>query len=517
LLLFFGALLVALRSPARRSLRVINPNPASSTDLPPTAAALVSKAKDLEALRSALVDAAGVSAGLWFSYLFVMLYLLIAVGGVTHRDLLLESPVKLPFLGVDLPLTGFFWLGPALFLILHAYVLIHFVLLAGKVGVFHAELQAQVADEDVRARLRRQLPSNIFVQFLAGPREIREGVMGLMLRSIADISLAAGPVLLLIFFQFQFLPYHEAAVTWWHRIAIVIDLGLLWTLWPSIRRGETVRRVWRNARRGKVVWQRLASLAPVLMVFTIATVLLAFTVATFPGERLHNWRLAPLHKLLVGGEADPLARKTGSIWSNRLVLPGFDVIDRTKLDTEAKIAAIPETLSLRTRNLEGAVLINAILRKVDFTAANLEGANFRSADLGGARLWWAKLQGAEFLVADLQGAEFFGADLRGANLWRTFLGGANLEVADLKGANLQGANLEGANLGGARLGGANLEGANLQGVNLQGADLRGANLNLVQLQSARLKGSRSIRRTRSPDLAVSSTEPRRTILRHLRR
>ena len=36
-----------------------------------------------------------------------------AVGSVTHRDLLFESPVKLPFLNVDLPLVGFFVLGPS--------------------------------------------------------------------------------------------------------------------------------------------------------------------------------------------------------------------------------------------------------------------------------------------------------------------------------------------------------------------------------------------------------------------
>jgi len=107
--------------------------------LPPIAG----KAKDLEALRNAVVDAANVSAGLWFSYLFVLLYLVITVGSVTHRNLLFESPVKLPFLGVELPLLGFFILGPAIFLIVHAYVLLHFAMLADKVGVFHAELLAQ--------------------------------------------------------------------------------------------------------------------------------------------------------------------------------------------------------------------------------------------------------------------------------------------------------------------------------------------------------------------------------------
>ena len=162
--------------------------------LPPIAG----KAKDLEALRNAVVDAANVSAGLWFSYLFVLLYLVITVGSVTHRNLLFESPVKLPFLGVELPLLGFFILGPAIFLIVHAYVLLHFAMLADKVGVFHAELLAQIADEDIRTRLRRQLPSNIFVQFLAGPREVRTGLNGAMLRLIALVSLVIGPLALLV-------------------------------------------------------------------------------------------------------------------------------------------------------------------------------------------------------------------------------------------------------------------------------------------------------------------------------
>jgi hypothetical protein len=49
------------------------------------------KARDLEVLRSTVIDAAGVGAGLWLSYLFVLFYLAIAVGSVTHRNLLFES------------------------------------------------------------------------------------------------------------------------------------------------------------------------------------------------------------------------------------------------------------------------------------------------------------------------------------------------------------------------------------------------------------------------------------------
>ena len=90
-----------------------------------------------------------------------------------------------------MPLKVFFVLGPPVFLILHAYVLLLFVLLAGKIGTFHPELQAQITGDDVRAQLRRQLPSNISVQSLAGPRKVRTGIIGFLMRLI--VRMASSP------------------------------------------------------------------------------------------------------------------------------------------------------------------------------------------------------------------------------------------------------------------------------------------------------------------------------------
>ncbi len=197
----------------------------------------------LDEARKSVEDAAAISGGLWLSYLFALLYIGIAAGGVTHRDLLLENAVKLPFLNVELPLVAFFSLAPILFIIVHAYTLMHFVMLAAKARAYDEALHAVFGAGDDKAEdrnaQRRRLPSNIFVQFLAGPRDIREGGLGWLLKAIAWVSLVIGPVLLLLLLQAQFLPYHREGVTWIQRFAVLGDVILLWVLWPAVLRGTT--------------------------------------------------------------------------------------------------------------------------------------------------------------------------------------------------------------------------------------------------------------------------------------
>src|SRR4029453_3715135 len=107
----------------------------------------------------------------------------------------------------------------------------------------------------------------------------RAGFMGRMLRLVAQITLIIGPVALLVLFHLQFLPFHHWKITLWHRLAVVLDILLLWTLWPSIARGSITPSAWPNLRRKPVAWAAIASFAPTLLVFTLAT---------FPGEWLHE-------------------------------------------------------------------------------------------------------------------------------------------------------------------------------------------------------------------------------------
>ena len=115
---------------------------------------------------------------------------------MTHVDLLLERPVELPFLNVRLPMKAFFIIAPFLFLVSHAYTMAHFALLADKAKRFHLQLKKKIdgaceKTHDIREGIRLQLPINLFVQFLAGPEDIREGPFSILLWATAWATVVA--------------------------------------------------------------------------------------------------------------------------------------------------------------------------------------------------------------------------------------------------------------------------------------------------------------------------------------
>ena len=70
------------------------------------------------------VNRASRSASLaWLALLAVMAYLSVAVAGITHRDLLLDTDVVLPILQTKIGLKPFFVVAPLLFVLLHLAVI----------------------------------------------------------------------------------------------------------------------------------------------------------------------------------------------------------------------------------------------------------------------------------------------------------------------------------------------------------------------------------------------------------
>jgi uncharacterized protein YjbI with pentapeptide repeats len=476
------------------------------------------RADDLGAIQKVVEDASSVIGGIWLSYVFVLFYLSVAVAAVTHADLLLENPVKLPFLNIELPLVFFFLLSPVLFLIVHAYTLIHLVFLGRKAERFHEALYINFPDKtpalksgpadahntSIREGLRSQLPSNIFVQILAGPLNVRTKNFGRLLRLVSSFTLVVGPLLTLLLFQISFLPYHDGFVTGAHRFVIVADAILILWLWPKIVGGGQTRAARSFVRLPTLSTTILAALA----------VFFSFGIATFPGEIIEQyvpeaavvpttWTPPSLsqmkslreiidwantlefkspHELLFSGAVNQTTRRRTSLFSNTLVLPGFDIYEALKIDDPSKVQWKDTVLSLRGRHLEGAVLNDARLYKVDFTDAHMEQASLSGAQLPGATLFKANLQGAVLSVAHLEGANLDSAHLESAVLVHTSLEGASLYGAQMQATVLLETHLQGANLRRAELQAAvtQIDQSNL----IAGPDFSAALLGEAQLQGA---------------------------------
>ena len=447
------------------------------------------------------------------SFLIFSLYLLIIATTIEHRQLFLADPVKLPVLNIDLPLWGFYFLAPILFVIFHAYVLLQ-VLLLGRTAAAYNEAVEKVVERgnlapEEEASLRQRLANTLFAQIFAGSPREREGWLGLFLKIMAWITLAIAPILILVVFQFSFLPYHSHLATWTHRVLILIELAAVFLIWPLVldarrdfkspnvwvrikRAGALPRRLFgpKHGRRDEWLWLRQQA-TPVAAF--LLYVIVALSLATFPGEPHVN--LFTGHSpWSVQCERWIHQRFTGmDLRFDRLGLPRVDVVDKEKLKKieEATKAAgeRPDQGErmriLRERDLNcGDFSDYADLRRVDLTGAHLANANLESAKLHGASLSRARLQGASLYNAHLHGASLDYAQLQAASFDYAQLQGASLQNAGLHGASLYKARLHGASLASARLHGASLFEAQLQGAYLDYAELQGASLVEAQLQGA---------------------------------
>jgi|HubBroStandDraft_3_1064219.scaffolds.fasta_scaffold24473_2 uncharacterized protein YjbI with pentapeptide repeats len=452
---------------------------------------------DIKALGDAVNDSAARVSTIWITFLIFSLYLLVAVGTVTQRQLFLDEPTKLPVLNIDLPLWWFFLLAPILFVILHSYVLLQVLLLGRTAAAYNAAIAHYGFTPEASSPLRQRLANTLFAQIFAGSPREREGAIGWLLKGMAWITLAIAPILIVLAFQFRFLPYHSHIVTWMHRLLILIELGaffLIWPLaldaqrdfrWPEVRASlgrlaAIPRQMFgsRDDRRDASLWLReqSAALSACILFF-----LVPLSLATFPGE--------PHVNIFTGQSPSSVhCDRWFTRQFDRFFLPLVDVVDDEKLAKIVRATSernLPSYLGKRT----------LAFRDRDLNCSNLSLADLRNVDLVGAQLYQANLggtalDGAALDDAQLQGARLDQAELKGASLNRATLQKASLEDAHLQGASFSRARLEGASLDGAQLQGAILDSAQLQGATLIGAQLQGASLFSTQLQGATLDGAR---------------------------
>lgn len=470
----------------------------------------------------------------WLIFLAIMGYLLIAVAGVTHRDLLLATPVQLPVLGVEIRQIQFFQYAPLLLILFHLGLISQLVLLSRKTLEFDKAVHQLESSRRRTHPLRLELHNFFFVQAIAGSN--RSLIMAFFLHGMSWLTLVVLPVTLILFIQLMFVPYHDVSVTWWHRIALLFDIVILGLLGVFLTQAET------NffSAFGRAIYHH-----PFMTIFTIALLMgalfVSFVIATIPGEALDRGvrkyfetngnnrvvRTAASWTNYVPDNPLPFlfGSKDGSLlglFHRNLIVTDLDlVVDR-------EVSPGEPSLSLRNRDLRFAKLDRSDLHQADLTGSNLDGATLTGANLArvkfncsdenmliltddraaancaSARLAnfaGARLGGATMNGIDLRGADLKEVDLENATLKYAWLAGTNFSYANLQktdmtgGAKAQGAvfliaNLEGADLTGAQLQYADFSSSFMQGITLEHAHMQGANLRDADLDSAYMRRAR---------------------------
>ncbi len=471
--------------------------------------------RDVLARQEAVNAASGHASLSWFSFFTVIIYLMVTLASINHQTLFMESPINLPALRVELPIFAFFISTPLLIVAFHFYLLMQLLMLRLKANAFNEALERDVRLMVDRVAIRNGCELFPVTQLLAGPARECCDIHRYLLRVVAAISLQLAPLAVLVQCLLTFLPYHNEAVTWVHRGAILLDLPLILAIGHAYRLAEL------NSLRGFAT-------ALVSSAIALAVSLFSIFVASYPGEWAHQSGIAARAEALgvIGSKSNELTGRGTALFPNALILMGANPF----VSSDGKPIA---RRSFRGRNLRSANFARAELDGVDFSGANLNDASFYQAKLRYSTLsciatseisrqpgrfqvvdlrpasvgrWpeggCAWLQGANFQEADLAGAWLDGAQLHGANFAMAKLQGASFKAAFLDAASFLAAQLEGASFSGARLNGAALNGAKLQGADISGADLSGVALGFTFVLLSRNECTKGCRTMLVPKTSV---------------
>jgi uncharacterized protein YjbI with pentapeptide repeats len=441
-------------------------------------------ALDFGGIEHAVNDAAKRVNAIWLALVFLMTYVLISTGKITHKDLFLETPVKLPIVGVDVPLRGYFVFVPAFVLALHFYFAVQLSGLAEKFREYETILFDIEKVNSRRERLRQRLDNSLFAKVLGGPH----GRLKLLIRVVSWASMVIAPVWLILFVQLTYLPAQDRLVTNWQRAVLVADffLAVAYVLtWILRRNNPFPRRVISETYYAFGLRILRESGWPDVVVILVAVpgaLWISFFVAIFPGEPLLHPALT--RAWLMAG-ADPVTHAPANWFSNHLVLADQNLVEGIDL-AKVKVSRVA-----RNRSFVAAIFDRADLRQVDFTSSKLNeasfaGTNLQKAILGCANIFEAYDDGAvsTYGCTELHEARLDGSDLRDASLY-----GAKMFGASLRNAKLDQAGLQQSQLQGAILDGASLDAANLWATGLDGASMKNVSLIAASLQSARIRGA----------------------------
>ena len=170
-------------------------------------------------------SASTLSRALYIGFIALTGYITVNLLSTNDMQILRYAPLRLPLLGVDIHLKGFYALAPWLYVVVLVNMLLAFSLLARKLHHFEA-LLTPLAYPD-RVAFRKRLHVFSLTQVVSGKNT---GLLGLMINTILWTTTSLVPVGLLLWIQLRFLPAQEQAIIWSQRGAVLVGAALTFYL-----------------------------------------------------------------------------------------------------------------------------------------------------------------------------------------------------------------------------------------------------------------------------------------------
>ncbi|HUL07171.1 MAG TPA: hypothetical protein VLV76_12625, partial [Candidatus Acidoferrum sp.] len=224
----------------------------------------------VEALRRAVDDAVQQLRAATFTLVSGAIYLFLTGLGTADRDLLVGRVVNLPLFNANVGLLSFYKLAPAALLVLHFTVLTLSYLVAERLRRLQDELDNKIVAQNEREFVLGLLYPYPLVERLAKLPPVP--IIGVFLNLSVYVPLIVVPVCTLAWLQLRFLPYQQLWITPWHSILLLIDIGMLWVMWPQAGRiSAALRAAIATFRQGRAAAAIASPWTVAGLVATVAT------------------------------------------------------------------------------------------------------------------------------------------------------------------------------------------------------------------------------------------------------
>jgi hypothetical protein len=399
----------------------------------------------------------------WVFFLALQAYFFVALSGVSHQDLLLNTPLALPLLQVEIGLKGFFIFGPVILVLIHIGILLQHVMLARQARELHERLTQFEGTGLYRShRTRVHLHAYFFTQLIAGAR--RSPFFAFFLTLLTWLSLGILPLLLLLDFQITFLPYHDLNITWAHRAYLIVDMLML-TVFAAFMRYPSAGFV---MGFGRTIIERPVSFM-LSMMLGVAAMFFSLSIATIPEERMDRTMTSLLPAPVAPSSPESRSARQAFVLTAWLFEGGVDLMSGSPAGWFGRNLVVTDAALVKNRALTPEET-SISLRRRDLRYATFDRSDLHQADLTGADLTQASLREVNLIEAKASKAIFRGADLWRAQFIPSASGNRPVTPALLRGADLRGSNLAQANLMGADMESALFEGADLSGAQMDPED-----------------------------------------------